>query len=74
MLEDVEWVGEPEIVSFSELYCVCVYIYIYYVMTCHEPYLVAENPAANHSVHLLLTNNNHFETLIPKYNSSTISY
>ena len=43
-------------------------------MTSPTPYLVAENPAVNHYVHLLLTNNNHFEFSIPKDNSSTLSY
>ena len=43
-------------------------------MTSPVPYLVAENPAANHSVHLLLTNKNHFDTLTPKDNLSTLSY
>ena len=35
-------------------------------MTSLINYFIAENPAAYHSVHLLLTNNNHFDTLIPK--------
>ena len=43
-------------------------------MTSPVLYLVAENPAANHSVHLLLTNNNHFDTLKQKDNSNTLSY
>ena len=64
MLDDGEWGGEPEIVAFSELYC--VNIYVYDAMTSPLPYLVAENLAANHSVHLLLTHNNHFDTLKPK--------
>ena len=72
MLDDGEWGGEPEIVAFSELFC--VNIYVYDAMTSPVPYLVAENPAANHSVHLLLTNNNHFDTLKPKNNSNTLSY
>ena len=72
MLEDGEWDGEPEIVTFYELYC--VNIYVYDAMTSPVPYLAAENPAANHSVHLLLTDNNHFDTLIPKDNLSTLSY
>ena len=41
-------------------------------MTCPLPYLVTKNPDANHSVYLLLTNNNHFETLISKDTSSTL--
>ena len=56
--------GEPKIEAFSELYCVD--IYAYHATTISVPYLVAENPTANYSVHLLLTNNNYFETLIPK--------
>ena len=72
MLDDGEWGGEPEIVAFLELYC--VNIYVYDAMTSPVLYLVAENPAANHSVHLLLTNNNHFDTLKPKNNSNTLSY
>ena len=43
-------------------------------MTNLVPYLVVENPFANHSVHLLLINNNRFDTLISKDNSNTLSY
>ena len=64
MLDDGEWGGEPEIVAFLELYC--VNIYVYDTMTNPVLYLVAENLAANNSVHLLLANNNHFDTLKPK--------
>ena len=59
MIEDYEWGEESEIVAFSELYC--VNIYVYDTMTSPVPYLVAENSDANYSVYLLLTNNNHFE-------------
>ena len=52
----------------------CVNIYVYDAMINPVPYLVSENPAVNHSVHELLTNNYHFETLILKANSSTLSY
>ena len=38
------------------------------------PRFVAENPAANYCVHLLLTNNNHFGTLIHKDNSGVLFY
>ena len=64
--------GEYEIITFSELYC--VNIYVYDAITSPGSYLVAENPAANRSVHLLLTNSNHFETLTSNENSNTISY
>ena len=72
MLDDGEWGGDPEIVAFSEL--LCVNIYVYDAMTSSVPYLVAENPAAKHFVHLLLTNNNHFDTLKPKDNLKSLSY
>ena len=64
--------GEPEIAEFSELYW--VNIYVYDAITRPVPYLVAENSADNHSVHLLLTNNNHFDTLKPKNSSNNLSY
>ena len=35
-------------------------------MTNPVSYLVVENSAANHFVHLLLIDNNHFDTFIPK--------
>ena len=71
MIKDGEW-GEPEIAVFSELYC--VNIYVYDAMTSPILYLVVKNPIDNHSVHLLLINNNHFNTLIPKDNSKTLAY
>ena len=71
MLEDGKW-GKPEIVAFSELNF--SNIYIYDAMTSPVPNLVAENLAINHSVHLLLTNNNHFDTLISKDNPNSLSY
>ena len=48
MLEDGEWVGEPEIVAFSELYNVNVTFYV--AMTSSIPYLIAENQRATHTV------------------------
>ena len=64
MREDGEWGWEPEIVEFSEFYC--VNIYVYDAMTNPIPYFVVENPTANHYVHLLLTNNNYFESWYQK--------
>ena len=43
-------------------------------MTSPLPYFVADNSTVNHLVHMLLTNYNHFDTLIPKDNSSTLTY
>ena len=51
-----------------------IYIYVYDAMISPVLNLAAENPVANHSVYLLLTNNNRFETLILKDNSSTLTY
>ena len=72
MLDDGKWDGEPEIVAFSELYC--INIYVYDADTNPVLYWVSENPTTNHSVHFFLTNNNHFDTLKPKNNSNTLSY
>ena len=72
MPEDGEWSGESEIEAFSELYC--VNIYFNNAMTSPVANLAAKDPAVNDSVHILFTNNNNFDTLIPKDNSSTLSY
>ena len=61
MLEDGEWRSEPEIVVFSELYNVNVTVYD--AMTSSIPYLTAEDEKADHIVHLLMVNNNDFNTL-----------
>ena len=61
MLEDGEWGGEPEIVAFSELYN--VNITVYDAMISSIPYLATENEKANHTVYILIVNNNHFNTL-----------
>ena len=61
MFEDGELGGEPEIAAFSELYSLNVTIYD--AMTSSIPYLTAENEKANYTVHLLMINNNHFNTL-----------
>ena len=71
MLEDGEWGGEPEIVAFSELYNVNVTVYD--AMTSSIPYFTAENVKANHTVHLLMVINNHFNTLNVK-NKSKFSH
>ena len=58
MLEDGEWGDEPEIVVFfSEIYNVNVTVYD--AMTSSIPYRTAKNEKANHTVHLLMVNNNH---------------
>ena len=67
MLEDDEWGGEPEIIAFSELYNVNVTVYD--AITSSIPYLTAENVKAYHIVHLLMVNNNHFNTLNVKSKS-----
>ena len=64
MLEDGEWGGEPEIVTFSELYNVNVTVYD--AMTSSIPYLIAENQRATHTVYVLMINNDHFNTLTSK--------
>ena len=68
MLEDREWGGEHEIVVCSELYNVNVTVYD--AMTSSIPYLIAENVKANHTVHLLMVNNNHFNALNIKINAN----
>ena len=61
------WGGEPEIVAFSELFNVNVTVYD--AMTSSIPFLTAENVKAKHTVHLLMVNNNHFNTLNVKNKS-----
>ena len=61
MLKDGEWGGEPETVAFSELYNVNVTVYD--AVTSSIYCLTSENEKANHTVHLLMVNNNHFNTL-----------
>ena len=61
MMEDDEWVGEPEIVAFSEVYN--VNIIVYDAISCSTQYLIAENENATHFVYLLMINNNHFNAL-----------
>ena len=61
MLEDGEWGGEPEIAAFSELYN--VNLTVYDVITSSIPYLTVENKKTNHTLYLLMVNNNNFNTL-----------
>ena len=61
MLENGEWGGEPKIVAFSELYKVNVTVYN--AMTRSIQYPTAKNEKENHTVHLLMVNNNYFNAL-----------
>ena len=72
MLEDWEWAGEHEIVTFSYLYNVNVTVYD--AMTSSISYLTAENEKANHTVHLLMVNFNHFNTLNVKNKSKFLYF
>ena len=72
MLEDWEWAGEHEIVTFSYLYNVNVTVYD--AMTSSISYLTAENEKANHTIHLLMINNNHFNTLNVKNKSKFLHF
>ena len=56
--------GEPENLAFSEIYR--VNISVYDAMTSSISYLIAENKKVNHTLHLLMVNNNHFNTLNKK--------